>query len=57
MSKWIACGAFENPQRAKNYARFSSKLDYTTQEEAEAEAQQWRNENRYAFIWVERVGK
>lgn len=56
MSKWIACGAFENPKRAKSYARFSSKLDYATQEEAEEEAQRWRNENRYAFVWVEKVG-
>lgn len=57
MSKWIACGTFENPQKAKSYARFSSKLDYATQEEAEAEAQRWRDEQRYAFIWVERIGK
>ena len=57
MNKWIACGSFDNPKRAKSYARFSSKVDYLTQEEAEAEAQQWRTENRYKFIWVEKVGK
>lgn len=57
MSKWITCGSFDNPKTAKSYARFSSKLDYTTQEEAENEAQLWRNENRYAFVWVEKVGR
>ena len=57
MSKWIACGSATNPKTSREYLRFSSKLDYATQEEAEAEAQQWRNENRYTFIWVEKVGR
>lgn len=56
MTKWITCGSFENPKRAKSYARFSSREDYQTQEEAEALAQEWRKEERYAFIWVEKVG-
>jgi hypothetical protein len=56
MSKWIACGSPTNPKRSKEFIRFSSKLDYATQEEAEEEAQRWRKENRYAYIWVERVG-
>jgi hypothetical protein len=57
VSKWVACGSFENPKKARQFAQFSSKLDYATQEEAEEEAQQWRTENRYSFIWVEKVGR
>lgn len=57
MSKWITCGSVTNPKTSREFIKFYSKLDYTTQEEAEAEAQQWRNENRYKFIWVERIGK
>jgi hypothetical protein len=55
MSKWIACGSFENPKKARSYARFSSKEDYATREQAEREAQQWQNEKRYAFVWIEEV--
>ena len=53
MSKWIACGSFQNPKKARSYARFSSKDSHATKEQAEQEAQKWRNENRYAFIWIE----
>jgi hypothetical protein len=56
MSKWIACGSVSNPKKSKEFIKFYSKLDYATQEEAEGEAQLWRDENRYAFIWVEKVG-
>lgn len=55
--KWITCGSVTNPKTSREFIMFYSKLDYATQEEAEAEAQLWRNENRYKFIWVERVGK
>ena len=55
--KWITCGAFQNPKRAKEFARFSSKEDYVTETEAEAEAQRWRETERYPFVWVERVGR
>lgn len=57
MSKWIACGAFDNPRKAREYARFSSKVDYLTEEEAKAEAEAWRVENRYPFTWIEKVGR
>lgn len=53
MNKWVACGSFSNPKRSKEFVRFSSKVSYSTKEEAESEANQWRNEKRYAFIWVE----
>jgi len=55
MSKWIACGAFSNPKRAVNYIRFSSKVDWQTEEEAQNEAKLWEEEKRYSFIWVEKV--
>lgn len=55
--KWITCGSVTNPKTSREFVRFSSKLDYATQEEAEREAQKWREENRYAFIWVEKAGK
>lgn len=57
MAKWITCGAFENPKKARSFARFSSKENYATEEEAEALADQWRKENRYSYIWVEKVGR
>ena len=56
MAKWITCGAFQNPKTAREYARFSSKEDYATEEQAQQLAQQWKEEKRYAFIWVEKVG-
>ena len=55
ISKWVACGSFSNPKKAREYARFSSKEAHATQEEAEREAQQWKEEGRYSFIWVERT--
>lgn len=57
MSKWITCGAFQNPKKAREYARFSSKEDYATEEEAQSLAEQWQEEKRYPFIWVEKVGR
>lgn len=57
MTKWVACGSVTNPKTSREYLKFYSKEDYATQEEAEKEAQKWRDENRYAFTWTERVGK
>ena len=57
MSKWIACGSVTNPKTSREFIRFYSKLDYATEAEAKAEADKWKEENRYAFIWVEKVGK
>jgi hypothetical protein len=57
MPKWVTCGATTNPKTSKEYLRFSSKEDYQTEEKAQEIAQQWREENRYPFIWVERIGK
>lgn len=56
MVKWIACGSVTNPKTSREYLRFSSRLNYATQKEAESEAQRWREEKRYEFIWVEKVG-
>lgn len=57
MPKWITCGAFDNPKTAKEYIRFYSKEDFPTEERAEKMAQEWKEEKRYPFIWVERIGK
>lgn len=57
MSKWIACGSFSNPKKAREYARFSSKDLHDTEELAQLEMQAWQKENRYPFLWVEKVGK
>ncbi len=57
MSKWVACGSVSNPKKSREYLRFYSKQDHATEEEANAEAQKWREEKRYPFIWVERIGK
>lgn len=51
--KYTVHGSFENPKTAKQYARFSSRLDYGTREEAEALASQWKEERDYKFIWIE----
>lgn len=56
MTKWIACGSFTDPKRSKEYARFSSREAHLSQESAEAEAQEWRESNRYSYVWIERVG-
>jgi hypothetical protein len=53
MPKYTVHGSFENPQRAKSYARFTSKEDYATREEAEAVVQQWKTQRDYTFIWIE----
>jgi len=55
MSRWIACGAISNTNRAVNYIRFSSKVNWQTEEEAQNEAKLWEEEKRYSFIWVEKV--
>ena len=57
MSKWVTCGAVTNPKTSKEYPKFYSKEDYDTEEKAQEIAQQWQNEKRYPFIWVERIGK
>ena len=51
--KYTVHGSFENPQRAKSYARFSSKLDYETEQEAQWELEKWTEEKRYAWMWIE----
>ena len=56
MSRWIACGSVTNPKGARDYIRFSSKVDWQTEEEAKNEAKLWEEEKRYQFIWVEKVG-
>jgi BMFP domain-containing protein YqiC len=50
--KYTVHGSFENPSKAKSYARFSS-LDFTTREEAEAEAQLWKSTRTYTYQWIE----
>lgn len=54
--KYIVCGSFENPNKAAQYARFSSK-DFTTEEEASQEVDRWTQVAKYPYIWVEEVGK
>ena len=51
--KYTVHGSFENPNKAKSYARFSSKLDYATEEEAEKELENWTAQAKYPFIWIE----
>lgn len=51
--KFTVHGAYENPQKARSYARFSSKLDYATLEEAQEVAKIWETERDYPYIWVE----
>ena len=53
--KYIVCGAFDNPNKANNYARFSSKLDYATEDDAMKELERWTAEAKYEFIWIEEV--
>lgn len=54
--KYVVHGSFENPNKARNYARFSSP-DFTTREEAEAELQLWKSTRTYTYQWVEEVKK
>jgi len=51
--KYTVNGSFDNPKTARQYARFSSKLDYETFQEAQIEADKWTEEKRYAWIWIE----
>ena len=53
MTAWIACGAFSNPKTSPYYFRFSSKAPHQTQEEAEAEIQEW--DELYPFTWTEEI--
>lgn len=55
MAKYIVCGSFVNPNKAAQYARFSSKLDFATEEEASLEVDRWTQEAKYPFIWFEEV--
>ena len=52
--KYVVHGSFENPSKAKSYARFSSAF-FLTREEAEEEAQLWKSTRTYTFQWVEGV--
>jgi len=54
--EYVVHGSFENPRRAKNYARFSSP-NFSTKAEAEAEAQLWKSTRTYTFQWIEEVKK
>jgi len=51
--KYTVHGSFENPNKVKQYARFSSKLDYATEDEATKELEKWTQEAKYEFIWIE----
>ena len=51
--KYTVCGSFENPNTSKSYARFSSKLDYETAQEAQSLADEWTQEGRYSWVWIE----
>jgi hypothetical protein len=51
--KYTVCGSFENPKTAKSYARFSSKSDYATAQEAQWVLEEWEAEKRYAWTWIE----
>ena len=53
MPKFTVHGSFEDPKKAKSYARFTSKEDYATREEAEALVLNWKSERDYAFVWIE----
>ena len=54
--RYVVHGSFENPNKAKSYARFSSAF-FLTREEAEAEAQLWKSTRTYTYQWVEGVKK
>lgn len=53
MPKFTVHGSFEDPKKAKSYARFSSLLDYPTREGAEEMLKIWKIERDYKFIWIE----
>lgn len=50
--KYTVHGSFENPNKAKNYARFSSP-DFTAREAAEVELELWKMSRTYTFQWIE----
>ncbi len=52
--KYVVHGSFENPNKAKTYARFSSP-EFFTKQEAEEELQLWKSTRTYTFQWVEEV--
>ncbi len=54
--KYTVHGSFVNPNKAKEYACFSSK-DFATEEEASEEVDKWTRIAKYPFIWVEETGK
>jgi hypothetical protein len=54
--KYTVHGSFVNPNKAKEYARFSSK-DFATEEEASEEVDKWTQVAKYPYIWVEETGK
>ena len=47
-------GYFENPMtsRSRELAQFTYKHDLASKQEAVAIAQDWRNTNRYDFIFI-----
>jgi len=53
MSRYTVHGAFDNPKRAREYARFTHKDTFDTQQEAELIAQEWRESERYPYVWIE----
>lgn len=53
--RYAVHGSFVDPRKAKEYARFTSKLDYASEEEASLEVDKWTQEAKYPFIWVEEV--
>jgi hypothetical protein len=50
---FIVCGAFDNPKRARQYARFSS--DKLSEEKANDLMKAWESEGRYPYLWLEEV--
>ena len=52
--RYVVHGSFENPNKAKSYARFSSAFFLTREE---AEAQLWKSTRTYTYQWVEEVKK
>jgi len=53
MPKFTVHGSFEDPKKAKSYARFSSLLDYPTREGAQDLLDLWKSERDYKFLWIE----
>jgi hypothetical protein len=49
--RYEICGSFENPKKAKQYARFSAIA--STMEEANEKAREWEECKRYPYIWIE----